>query len=136
MTDRTGGSPASSSMRRATRSHRFLSSIADIDSATWNALAGGGQPFLRHEFLLALEESGCATPRNGWSARHLILQDGGEVIGALPLYRKSHSRGEFVFDFAWAGAYAQHGLAYYPKLLSAIPFTPVRGPRFLMRAGA
>ena len=123
-------------MRRATRSHRFLSSIADIDSATWNALAGGGQPFLRHEFLLALEESGCATPRNGWSARHLILQDGGEVIGALPLYRKSHSRGEFVFDFAWAGAYAQHGLAYYPKLLSAIPFTPVRGPRFLVRAGA
>jgi predicted N-acyltransferase len=116
---------------------QFLRSIADIDSLTWNALAGSSQPFLRHEFLLALEESGCATPRSGWTPRHLVLKDSaGASVAALPLYRKTHSRGEFVFDFAWANAYAQHGLAYYPKLISAVPFTPVRGPRFLMGAAA
>jgi predicted N-acyltransferase len=112
---------------------RFLGSIADIDAASWNALAGTAQPFLRHEFLLALEQSGCAVPRTGWSARHLVLEDAhGRAIGALPLYLKSHSRGEFVFDFSWANAYAEHGLAYYPKLVSAVPFTPVRGARFLV----
>jgi predicted N-acyltransferase len=112
---------------------RFLDSIAAIDATTWNRLAGSSQPFLRHEFLLALEESGCAAARRGWTPRHLILDDAtGRTIGAMPLYLKSHSRGEFVFDFAWANAYAQHGLAYYPKLLSAIPFTPVAGPRLLI----
>jgi predicted N-acyltransferase len=115
---------------------RFLKRIADIDSAGWNALAGFDQPFVRHEFLLALEESGCAAPRTGWTPRHLVIEDaGGRAIGALPLYRKAHSRGEFVFDFSWANAYAQHGLGYYPKLLSAIPFTPVRGSRMLVGAG-
>ena len=114
---------------------RFLKSIGDIDPAAWNALAGAGQPFLRHEFLLALEESGCVTSRTGWAPRHLVIEDGrGGALGALPLYRKSHSRGEFVFDFSWANAYAQHGLEYYPKLLSAIPFTPVRGSRMLTAA--
>jgi uncharacterized protein len=135
---------------------RFLRSIADVDAADWNALIGsaggsggpreggpcqaaprqggaGAQPFLRHEFLLALEESGCAVPQTGWAPQHLILEDREHgVVGALPLYRKSHSRGEFVFDFSWANAYAQHGLEYYPKLLSAIPFTPVSGPRLLV----
>jgi uncharacterized protein len=112
---------------------RFLKSIADIDAASWNSLAGSSQPFVRHEFLLALEQSGCATPRTGWTPRHLILEDSkGKPIGAMPLYRKAHSRGEFVFDFSWANAYTQHGLDYYPKLLTAIPFTPVRGPRLLM----
>ena len=112
---------------------RFLKSIGDIDAAGWNALAGAGQPFVRHEFLLALEESGCAMPRTGWTPRHLILEDArGRVVGAAPLYLKGHSRGEFVFDFSWANAYAQHGLNYYPKLLSAVPFTPVRGPRLLV----
>jgi predicted N-acyltransferase len=116
---------------------RFLKSIAQIDAASWNALAGDAQPFLRHEFLLAIEESGCAVPRTGWTAAHLILEDAaGRAVGALPLYRKEHSRGEFVFDFSWANAYAQHGLPYYPKLLSAVPFTPVRGPRLLVGAGA
>ena len=111
---------------------RVLSSIAQIDAAGWNSLIGDGQPFLRHEFLLALEESGCAAPRTGWTPRHLVVDDAsGRPIGALPLYRKGHSRGEFVFDFSWANAYAQHGLPYYPKLLSAVPFTPVRGPRLL-----
>jgi hypothetical protein len=111
----------------------FLRSIADIDASSWNALAGTAQPFLRHEFLLALEESGCTVPRNGWAAEHLVLKDmQNRVIGAMPLFRKDHSRGEFVFDFAWAGAYAQHGLHYYPKLISAVPFTPVGGSRLLV----
>ncbi len=116
---------------------RFLESIAQIDAASWNALAGTGQPFLRHEFLLAIEESGCAASRTGWTPAHLVIEDAaGRAVGAMPLYQKSHSRGEFVFDFSWANAYAQHGLQYYPKLLCAVPFTPVRGPRLLVGAGA
>jgi predicted N-acyltransferase len=114
------------------RKARFLDSIAQIDAASWNALAGTAQPFLRHEFLLALEQSGCAVPRTGWSARHLVIDDAvGRTVGAMPLFRKTHSRGEFVFDFSWANAYMQHGLPYYPKLVSAVPFTPVRGARLL-----
>jgi predicted N-acyltransferase len=116
---------------------RFLKNIADIDADAWNALAGTKQPFLRHEFLLAMEESGCAAPRTGWTPRHLVLEDThGGIIGAMPLYRKGHSRGEFVFDFSWANAYAQHGIKYYPKLLTAIPFTPVGGSRLLTGTGA
>ncbi len=116
---------------------RFLSSIAEIAPQAWNALAGTAQPFLRHEFLLALEESRCVAPRTGWTARHLVLEDTyGHAVGAAPLYLKSHSRGEFVFDFSWANAYAQHGLPYYPKLLSAVPFTPVCGARLLVAAQA
>jgi uncharacterized protein len=114
---------------------RFLESIAQIDARGWNALAGASQPFLRHEFLLALEQSGCAAPRAGWTPRHLLLEDAdGVPLAAMPLFRKAHSRGEFVFDFAWAGAYAEHGLKYYPKLLTAVPFTPVSGPRVLLRS--
>ena len=116
---------------------RFLDSISQIDAAGWNSLVGDGQPFLRHEFLLAMEESGCAVPRTGWAARHVVIQDAtGTTLAAMPLYRKTHSRGEFVFDFSWANAYAEHGLRYYPKLLSAVPFTPVRGPRLLVAPGA
>jgi uncharacterized protein len=116
---------------------RFLKSIAQISSREWNALAGAAQPFLRHEFLLALEESGCAAPRTGWSPQHLIIEgDGGRAAAAMPLFRKAHSRGEFVFDFSWANAYAEHGLKYYPKLLTAVPFTPVCGPRLLISPDA
>jgi predicted N-acyltransferase len=115
------------------RPARFLGSIAQIDAQRWNALAGGTQPFLRHEFLLALEESGCAAQGTGWSPEHLVMEDSaGALAAAMPLFRKSHSRGEFVFDFSWAGAYAQQGLRYYPKLLTAVPFTPVSGPRLLV----
>jgi hypothetical protein len=115
---------------------RVLSSVAQVDAASWNALAHG-QPFLRHEFLLALEDSGCTVPRTGWTPRHLTIADSrGRLAAALPLYCKNHSRGEFVFDFSWANAYAQHGVPYYPKLLSAVPFTPVRGPRLLVRPDA
>jgi uncharacterized protein len=119
------------------RPARFLDSIAQIDAQSWNALAGSSQPFLRHEFLLALEESGCAVARTGWVAKHLIIDDSqGKPAAAMPLYRKAHSRGEFVFDFSWASAYAQQGLKYYPKLLTAVPFTPVQGPRVLLGAAA
>ena len=112
---------------------RFLDSIAQIGAGAWNALGCAAQPFLRHEFLTALEESGCTVARNGWAARHLIIEDArGNALAALPLYLKGHSRGEFVFDFSWAGAYQQHGLKYYPKLLTAVPFTPVTGPRLLL----
>ena len=115
------------------RPARFLDSIAQISARDWNALAGNSQPFLRHEFLLALEESGCAAPRTGWEPKHLVIEDStGKAVAAMPLFRKGHSRGEFVFDFSWAGAYAEHGLKYYPKLLTAVPFTPVSGPRILL----
>jgi len=115
------------------RPARILESIAQIDARSWNALAGAAQPFLRHEFFLALEQSGCAAARTGWTPRHLIIEDAkGVPAAAMPLFRKAHSRGEFVFDFSWAGAYAQHGLNYYPKLLTAVPFTPVSGPRILV----
>jgi uncharacterized protein len=118
-------------------SARFLGSIAEIDAAQWNALAGNAQPFLRHEFFLALEQSGCVTPRAGWGANHLVIQDeSGATVAAMPLFSKAHSRGEFVFDFSWAGAYAQHGLQYYPKLLTAVPFTPVGGARLLIHPDA
>jgi predicted N-acyltransferase len=117
------------------RPARFLDSIAQIDAPSWNALAGVAQPFLRHEFLLALEQSGCAAPRVGWAPQHLVIEDThGVPVAAMPLFRKAHSRGEFVFDFSWAGAYAQQGLKYYPKLLTAVPFTPVTGPRILLDA--
>jgi len=111
---------------------RIARSLADVDAAEWNALPGTSQPFLRHEFLLALEESGCATPATGWDARHILLFDReGRLRAALPLYLKSHSWGEFVFDFAWAEAYQRAGLQYYPRLVAAVPFTPATGPRFL-----
>lgn len=124
------------SAKTQTLTAQFLNSIADIDAAHWNALAGGDQPFLRHEFLHALESTGCAVPATGWTARHVVLRDAQQrVLAAAPLYEKTHSHGEFVFDFSWANAYHQHRLDYYPKLLSAIPFTPVTGNRLLVAEG-
>jgi len=105
-------------------------SLRGVDAAEWNALAGS-QPFVRHEFLSALIDTGCASARSGWAPRFLLVRRAGELVGAMPLFAKSHSYGEYVFDWAWADAYMRHGLDYYPKLLSAIPFTPVRGPRLL-----
>ena len=109
---------------------RVLDAIADVDASAWNALAGP-QPFLRHEFLHALEAAGCVGAGTGWAPRHLALERAGVLRGAMPLYLKGHSYGEYVFDWAWADAYERHGLAYYPKLLCAIPFTPVQGARLL-----
>lgn len=115
---------------------RILASIDEVASAEWNELAGDGAPFLRHEFLAALERQHCVGADSGWTPCHLLLTDDqGSLLGSMPLYRKLHSWGEFVFDFAWAQAYARHGLSYYPKLVSAIPFTPASGPRLLVRAG-
>ena len=111
----------------------IVSTLADIEPAQWNRLSGGN-PFLRHEFLHALHETGCASDRTGWSPHYLVAREGKRekrLSGAMPLYVKSHSRGEYVFDWAWADAYERHGLQYYPKLLCAIPFTPVSGPRIL-----
>jgi len=105
-------------------------SLADIAPAEWNRLAGD-DPFLQHAFLHALHETGCACPDTGWAPQYLLLHDGGELAGAMPLYLKGHSYGEYVFDWAWADAYHRHGIEYYPKLLSAIPFTPVVGKRLL-----
>jgi len=112
---------------------RIIDSLKCVERSAWNALALGGNPFLRHEFLAALETAGCAGPGTGWQACHLLLEDErGALVAAVPLYLKSHSWGEFVFDWSWANAYARAGLDYYPKLVSAIPFTPAPGPRLLI----
>ena len=108
--------------------------MAEIDAAAWDKLTGGANPFLAHGFLNALEESGSAVPETGWLPRHLVLEDAaGAAIAAAPLYMKSHSLGEYVFDQGWAQAYEQAGGHYYPKLQCCVPFTPVPGPRLLAR---
>ena len=106
--------------------------IADITPEVWNLLAGDAYPFLRHEFLLAAEQTGCVSGDAGWAPRHLVLERDGRTVGAMPLYQKAHSWGEFVFDWAWARAYEQAGLSYYPKLVSAVPFTPAPSRRLLL----
>jgi uncharacterized protein len=111
---------------------REFSSIDALPAAQWNALAGTQCPFLRHEFLAALEHSGCVDARNGWTPAHLALFADGQLIAAAPAYNKTHSWGEFVFDFAWAQAYERNGLAYYPKLICAVPFSPINAPRLLL----
>jgi predicted N-acyltransferase len=111
--------------------------IAEIPAAEWDACAGDINPTLSHAFLGAMEESGSATARSGWAPQHLSLADGGgRVVGIVPLYLKSHSYGEYVFDYGWADAYERAGGRYYPKALGAVPFTPVPGPRLLMRPDA
>jgi predicted N-acyltransferase len=109
--------------------------LSGVPAEQWNRLAGGN-PFLSHEYLSALHETGCATGRTGWAPQYLLLKSGGRVTGAMPLYLKSHSFGEYVFDWAWADAYQRNGVAYYPKLLCAVPFTPVTGPRLLAGSDA
>ena len=108
----------------------IATSLRAVDASAWDALAGN-QPFVRHAFLLALEQTGCVGGDTGWLPHHLLLLRAGQLVGALPLYLRHDSTGEFVFDFAWADAYARYGGHYYPKLLSAIPFTPVTGRRLL-----
>ena len=113
-----------------------LSSLSDVEKSAWDAVANPSaaeyDPFLSWDFLQALEESGCATTETGWQGVHLVARDeGGGLVGALPGYAKSHSYGEYVFDHAWADAFERAGGRYYPKLLSAIPFTPATGRRLL-----
>lgn len=118
---------------------RVFDSLQDIDPAAWNALLAlqsHPTPFLRHEYLAALHDSGSATPRTGWAPRFVTLWQGGELAAACALYLKSHSYGEYVFDWAWANAYEQHGVPYYPKAVAAVPFTPVPGTRLLARDAA
>ncbi|HEY1043308.1 MAG TPA: peptidogalycan biosysnthesis protein, partial [Telluria sp.] len=117
------------------RTH-IASSLAEVGQAAWDALAASQDrpnPFLSFAFLHALHESGSASKATGWDPHFICLYDGDTLAGAMPLYLKWHSYGEYVFDWAWADAYQRHGYDYYPKLLSAIPFTPVTGPRLLAR---
>jgi hypothetical protein len=109
---------------------RILDSLEELAPAAWNRLAGDS-PFLQHAFLHGLHATGCACPATGWSPQYVTLWEDGELTGGMPLYLKSHSYGEYVFDWSWAEAYQQHGLRYYPKLLCAVPFTPATGGRLL-----
>jgi predicted N-acyltransferase len=115
---------------------RIVSSLAEIGKPAWDALVGmqpDANPFLSFAFLHALHESGCASAKTGWRPQYMTLWQADRLEAALPLYAKSHSYGEYIFDWAWADAYQRNGLDYYPKLLSAIPFTPVTGSRLLAR---
>jgi len=121
---------------------RVLNSPQAIDAIQWNELLalqepdGALNPFMRHEYLTAMQASGSAVPNTGWTPRLIALYNDTELLGACALYLKSHSYGEYVFDWAWANAYQQHGLAYYPKAVVASPFTPVPGPRLLAKDAA
>jgi predicted N-acyltransferase len=109
-----------------------VNSIQDIPARDWNSISGTGHPFLRHEFLAALETHGCVGAVPGWIPQHITALDDGELVGVVPLYLKDNSYGEFVFDWAWADAWHRAGIAYYPKLVSSIPYTPVTGARLLV----
>ncbi|MGH7122455.1 MAG: GNAT family N-acetyltransferase [Acetobacteraceae bacterium] len=111
--------------------------IADIAQAEWDSCAGDANPFVSHAFLAVLEESGSATARTGWLPQHAVLRDNASrIAGVAPMYAKGHSYGEYVFDHGWAHAFERAGGAYYPKLQVAVPFSPVPGPRLLMRPSA
>lgn len=112
---------------------RILLSLDEVGSQAWNALHDGRNPFVSHAFLAGLETHGCLREDWGWRPQHLTLWESGELVGAIPGYLKDNSHGEFVFDHAWANAYAHHGRDYYPKWLGAVPYSPVTGPRLLAR---
>jgi len=117
---------------------KVIDSLSDVNAKDWDACAGGDDPFVTHAFLSALEDSGSAAPETGWASRHLIITEGesGRLAAVAPFYVKNHSYGEYVFDWAWADAYSRAGGRYYPKALSAVPFTPVSGRRLLVRSSA
>nr|HET8819462.1 GNAT family N-acetyltransferase [Xanthomonadaceae bacterium] len=115
---------------------RVATRLDDIPAAHWDALHDGTNPFIAHAFLAGLERHGCIREGYGWCPHHLGLWDGDRLLAAIPGYLKENSHGEFVFDHAWAHAYARHGLAYYPKWLGAVPYSPVTGPRLLARDAA
>ncbi|HTZ79627.1 MAG TPA: GNAT family N-acetyltransferase [Stellaceae bacterium] len=123
-----GGSPARV---------RIVERLSEVPAAEWDACAGSGNPFVTHGFLEALEASGSATAETGWLPQHILVEDErGRLVGAAPLYLKSHSYGEYVFDHGWAHALERAGGRYYPKLQGSVPFTPVTGPRLLRRPGS
>ena len=111
---------------------KIVETLSEIPAQSWNELAGDA-PFLRHEFFSALHETGCACPQTGWTPRFVTLWQNGGLVGAMPLYQKAHSYGEYVFDWDWADAYRRFGHRYYPKLLCAVPFTPITGKRLLAK---
>jgi uncharacterized protein len=111
-----------------------INSMTQVDCANWNRLTGDAYPFLRHEFLLALEQSGSVSEQTGWVPSHLLVMDEDELVAFMPLYLKQHSWGEYVFDHQWAQAYQQHGIDYYPKWVTAIPLTPCQGARIVIKA--
>ena len=124
-------------MAQPTLRARIRSGVTDIAAPEWDALAGGGNPFVSHAFLAAMEESGSVGPGTGWMPAPLVLEDeAGALLGALPGYLKGHSQGEYVFDHAWADAWERAGGDYYPKLQIAAPFTPATGPRLLLKTAA
>ncbi|MGZ5027585.1 MAG: GNAT family N-acetyltransferase [Methylobacter sp.] len=110
-----------------------IHSIEQVDGTAWNRLAGDSYPFLRHEFLSALEQSGSVSEQTGWQPAHLLVIDGDELVAFMPMYLKRHSWGEYVFDHQWAQAYRQQGIDYYPKWLTAIPLTPCQGTRIVSK---
>ena len=115
---------------------RFLPSLADMSARDWDALHDGRNPFVSHAFLHGLESQGCLRRDWGWTPHHLTLWEGDTLVAAAPGYLKDNSHGEFVFDHAWAHAYARYGLDYYPKWLCAVPYSPVTGPRLLAQDAA
>ncbi|WP_337245235.1 GNAT family N-acetyltransferase [Luteimonas sp. gir] len=115
---------------------RIVHGLDAIAAEDWDALSDDGNPFVSHAFLAGLESEGCLREDWGWTPHHLTLWDGGRLVAAAPAYLKANSHGEFVFDHAWAHAYARHGLDYFPKLLCAVPYSPVTGPRLLARTPA
>ena len=107
---------------------RVISSINDVPAKDWNACAGNANPFVRHEFLHALELSGSVSAKTGWLPQHLLIDgEDGNLAACMPMYLKNHSYGEYIFDWGWAEAYERAGGKYYPKLQSAVPFTPATG---------
>lgn len=113
----------------------LVTSLRHIPAERWDALRPDAYPFLRHDFLLGLETTGCTTAESGWQPCHLHLREGADTLAFMPAYLKSHSYGEYVFDWSWADAWQRSGLSYYPKLVTAIPFTPATGPRLLLAPG-
>jgi predicted N-acyltransferase len=113
-----------------------LPGIEHADEAAWRAIEPPDFPFFDLEFLRALERSGSVGGASGWEPVYLVCRDGGRLLGALPLYLKTDSYGEYVFDWEWARAYREHGLPYYPKLVAAVPFTPATGPKLLVHLDA
>ena len=113
----------------------FSRSIKDVKKEEWDSITGFDYPFLKYEFLLALETSKCVSEEAGWSPLHLTIRESEELIAVMPLYIKTDSQGEFIFDWSWADAYYRNGLDYYPKLVTSIPFTPATGPRLSVKQG-
>ncbi|MGQ9424753.1 GNAT family N-acetyltransferase [Gilvimarinus sp. F26214L] len=114
------------------RKVEFVPAVTEVPRETWNGLWATDYPFLNHAFLAALESAGCVGADTPWQGHHALLKEGSDVVGIMPLYKKLDSFGEYVFDWAWADAYHRHGFPYYPKLVTAIPFTPATGPRLCL----